>query len=273
MKKLHVAVAQVHSGGSLADTLGRVEQQAAAAAAVGAEVILFAEVALGGYDYDLSRATLEALAEPLAGPTCDRVVAIARRLRLAILAGFWERSNGGIYNSHLVARPDGTRAVERKHNLTPGELKAGVSQGQRARTVFEFGGVRTAVLICADTGIEGIVPELKAQGVQYRFIPTAGGGKLADYLHEADLATPEGRKRYEENRLRVFKTQAILDDKECPGLGFAAANALGPVGAQTCHQGHCMIVDNAGVMRAQIPGTIVLEHQQDQMLHAELTFA
>ena len=33
-----------------------------------------------------------------------------------------------------------------------------------------------------------------------------------------------------------------------------------------------MIVDNQQVMRAQIPGTIVLEHMQDQMVHARLDF-
>ena len=64
----------------------------------------------------------------------------------------------------------------------------------------------------------------------------------------------------------------ILDEKECPATGFTSANALGPVGRQTCHQGHCMIVDHQRVMRAQIPGTIVLEHMEDQMIHARLQF-
>lgn len=40
----------------------------------------------------------------------------------------------------------------------------------------------------------------------------------------------------------------------------------------TCHMGHCMIVDNRGVMRTQLPGTPVLEHQQDLMTHAVLQF-
>lgn len=71
---------------------------------------------------------------------------------------------------------------------------------------------------------------------------------------------------------RVFNAAAIFGEKDCPYSGFASANALGPVGRQTCHQGHCMIVDNRRVMRAQIPGTIVREHMQDQMIHALLCF-
>ena len=47
---------------------------------------------------------------------------------------------------------------------------------------------------------------------------------------------------------------------------------IGPVGERTCHVGHCMIVDNRGVMHAQIPGTPVLEHQQDRMTHAKIAF-
>ena len=55
MRTLHVAAAQIHSGGGADDTLQRLERQVAAAAAVGVEIILFAEGALQGHDYDLTR--------------------------------------------------------------------------------------------------------------------------------------------------------------------------------------------------------------------------
>jgi hypothetical protein len=38
------------------------------------------------------------------------------------------------------------------------------------------------------------------------------------------------------------------------------------------HQGHCSIVDKNRVLRAQIPGTNVVEHFLDQMAHAVLYF-
>ena len=271
-KTLHVAAAQIHSGGGVADTLRRLDRQVASAATSGVEVILFAECVLHGYDSDLTQESVRAVAETVDGPTCSRVVALAQRYQLAILAGFFEQSGRAFYNSHLVARPDGTRAVQRKHVLTPSERRAGLTPGPAARTVFTFNGVRTAIIICADCVIKGLPNQLRDQKVVYRFCPTGGGGKLQDYLHAADLRTPAGRKRYRENRPKVFKAEAILGKQECPQTGFTAANALGPVGKQTCHQGHCMIVDNDRVMRAQIPGTIVLEHQQDQMIHARLDF-
>lgn len=271
-RSLHVAAAQVHSGGPVGETLRRIERQIAAAAGVGAELILFAEGALQGYDYDMTAETARRAAEPADGPNCSVVSAMARRYRITTLVGFLEREDDRVYNSVLIASPDGSCRVGRKHALTQGELAAGLTPGPKPRPVVEVAGVRCAVVICADGGIDGLHEDLRAQGVDYRLCPTAGGGTVSDMLHEADLVRPEARRAYEVNRPRVFKTEAILDEKECPYTGFASANALGPAGRRTCHQGHCMIVDNARVMRAQIPGTIVLEHMQDQMIHAALTF-
>ena len=271
-RTLHVAAAQIHSGGLIEDILQRVERQVTAASAVGAEVILFAEGALHGYDYDMTPESVRAVAEPADSPHCRRLLEMAQRHRIAILIGFFERSGEAIHNSILVARPDGTHKTARKHILTEGEIRARLTPSPRERTIVEFNGVRCAIIICADGGIDGLHDELRAQKVDYRFCPTGGGGKISDMLHVDDLLTAEGRARYTENRPRVFKTEAILDEKECPATGFTSANALGPVGRQTCHQGHCMIVDHQRVMRAQIPGTIVLEHMEDQMIHARLQF-
>ena len=91
-------------------------------------------------------------------------------------------------------------------------------------------------------------------------------------IHEAELNNTGVIRKYEDKRQEVFVSKAIMTEKECPFSGFASANALGPVGKRTCHQGHCLIVDNNRVVRAQIPGTRILEHQQDQMIHAALNF-
>jgi len=274
-KKLHVAVAQIHASGGVSETLARAELQIAAASAVGADVILFSEVCLHGYDYDLTAASVRRLAEPYDGPGCRRVVALARKYRIAVLMGFWENAGNQIFNSHLVAWPDGRRAVQRKHRLTAGEHRAGVAAGSPERCVFVFCGVRTAIVICADSGMRGLFRMLHGLGVQYRFCPTAGGGRMAEMMRARDIKTPQGRRLYRRLRRRVFNPEALIRPKanEQPYIGFASANALGPVGKRTCHQGHCMIVDNDGVMRAQIAGTPVLEHQQDQMIHALLAFA
>ncbi|MFW5923723.1 MAG: carbon-nitrogen hydrolase family protein [Planctomycetota bacterium] len=272
MRSLHIAAAQIHSGGDPAGTLERARVQIRMASIAGAQVILFAECALQGYDYDMTDEMTQRMAIPADGPECDRVIRMAADHDISILMGFFERDGDRVYNSQLVARPDGMRDVERKHELTKTERQAGLSPGEAARKVFQFHDVRAAIIICADGGMDGLHERLEKKDIDFRFCPTAGGGQIDEMLHESRLDTPEGREAYTKNRKQVFKPEPILPEEECPNTGFAAANALGRAGKSTCHQGHCMIVDNRGVMRAQIPGTNVLEHQQDRMIHARLSF-
>jgi predicted amidohydrolase len=218
--------------------------------------------------YDLSPETVE-LAERLDGPVCAELLSWAREYGMTVLAGLLTRDGDEDFNTHVVARPDGTIVAQHKHCLTDAEREAGISPGPRERTLFEIGGVHCAILVCADTGMEGIADDLAAAGVEMRFIPTAGGGTLSDMLHESDLATDAGRAAYAEDRKKVFKPGAIDEDAY---TAYASANALGYDGRDACHRGHCMIVDRNKVVRAQIPGTNVLEHQQDQMAHAVLSF-
>ena len=275
MRHLRIAAAQIHSGGTPAENLARLERQAIAAATVGAEAILFSECVIHGYGYhsDNNAPRVAALAEPLDGPSCRALSAIAARHGITIMAGFFERDGDAFYNTHCIATPDGKRDRQRKHMLTEGELNAGLRPGGVPRLPVILGGVRCAILICADGGLPDLAGILKDGRFEYRLCPTGGGGHIRNFLHETDLDTPEGRAAYEKNRPCVFNTNAILDISKEASTGFTSANALGPVGKETCHQGHCMIVDGRGVMRAQLPGTIVLEHQHDSMIHAVLSFA
>lgn len=271
-KKLHVAAAQIWGGGGVDGTLSRLERQVRSAVEVEAEIILFAECVLHGYDYDMTAASVRKQAETTDGKCCRFVRELATQRKITILAGFFEEAQGHIYNSMLIARPDNTFEVARKHLLSPCDTVAEISSAPRKRKVFEINGIRCTIVICADAGIQGLHDELREDGVEYRFCPTGGGGRMANMLHEEALDTVEGREHYAKFRKEVFIPDPILGADFCPHTGFTSANALGPFGSSTCHQGHCMIVDNRRTMRAQIPGTIVLEHMQDQLIHAELNF-
>ncbi len=270
MKTLHVAAAQIVSAGGAAQTLPRIDALSQAAACLGAEVILFSEVVVHGYDYEMTPESVRAVAEPLDGPIARRILAMARQHNIVILAGTLEREGEAIYNSHLIAEPSGRLRVQRKHNLTEGEQRARLTPGPRTPVVFSIGGVRCAVLICADSGLDGMPEECRRLGVELRFVPTGGGGKIADMLCQADLVTSEGRDKYEQNRPRVCLPDAFDPNFAEWGCALVTANALGPAGAGTCHQGHCIIVDSFGVLRAQAEGTIVREHMHEQLINAVL---
>jgi len=272
MRQLHVGVAQIQAKAARPlENLERMRRQVECAAAVGVEALLFAETVIHGYNFSSENL---ALAEPLGGPASKQVLLWARQYGMTILAGLLEREGSSLFNTQLVAFPDGHLEFERKHNLTETEKAASLLPGEHRRKLINISGVKCAILICADTGIEGIYKELLEQGAEYCFIPTAGGGSRKDYITLAELGTPAGLERYKENRPRVFKIEAILDSPSAgfPFPGWAAANALGDDGKGTIHQGHCMIVDKQQVLRAQIQGTNVLEHFQDQMVHATVHF-
>ena len=271
-KMLHVGAALINSGGPVGANLERIERQARIAAAIGVEVLLFAECALHGYDYELTAQTLVATAEPLDGASCHALRQIAARYNVNLLVGMFEREGDSFYNTHVAVAPAGLLGAQRKHCLAPVDADAGISAGQRARTVFTFNGVRCAILICADTAIRDRYQLMREHDVHYTFIPTGGGGKIGDYIREADLANEAELAKHTANLPRVFNTDAVNAEARRHGQGFTACNAMGRVGANTCHQGHAMIVDNSGLMRAQHPGTIVLDHQHDTLIHARLAF-
>ncbi len=271
VKTLHVGAAQVLYGGSPERTLRRMEEQIIAASVLGVDVLLFSECVIHGYDGDMTEDFVRSHAEPIDGSSCSILSRLAVKYGLAILAGFMERAGDSFHTSQLVAFPDGSRDVQRKHCITAKESMAGISGGPAERKIFEFKGVRAAILVCADTGMKDLNGMLKQIGAELRFVPTAGGGDVSKMLHECDLTTLEGRKRYEEARAQVFITDAVIEKDEYPRC-FVSANAMGPVGRRTCHWGHCIIADRHGVLRAQLPGTNVFEHQQDSLIHAELSF-
>jgi len=269
MGNLHIGVAQIQSKAmDIQGNLARMEKQIIAASTVGVEAILFAETCIHAYCFYPENL---ALAEPLDGPICKTISMFAKRYNLVIMAGLLEKSAEGIYNSQLVARPDGDMFTIRKHTMTPFETEANIIPGPRERMVFEINGVRCAVNVCADNNINGVFDELHEKGVKLLFLCTAGGGNRKDYITEADMATAEGRLRYIDNRPRVFSPHALMPTHEFQ-LALATANAVGDDGAFMTHQGQCMIVDKNRVIRAQIQGTIVVEHFLDQMAHAVLIF-
>lgn len=273
MRSLHVAAAQIHSvSGDPWANLARMQRQIQSAAAVGVEVILFAETAM--HSYEFSDENL-AFAESVGGPLTTQLSRWAQEYRINILAGFIEKDGENYHNSQVVARADGTLAAQRKHNMTPIELNGGLSAGPRERTVFEFNGIKCAVIICADSGMEGLYDMLDELGIEFRFHPTAGGNHIHDkpipYIHHEELFTEEGRALAAEYRNFVCLHDAFMQEERRPN-GFVAANALGFDGKKMHHMGHCLIADTFGTLRAQIPGTLIIEHQQDQMIHAVIDF-
>lgn len=265
---LHVACGQlVMRPGDIDHQLSQVDMLSAQAASVGAKLILFAEAALHGYC--LAPEVVNS-ALSMRDPPIRKLCQISRKRRIVIAVGAFEKSGNKKYVSQFVAWPDGRLLVQRKNRITPEEKDAGFSAGPEKRKIFEVEGVRCAIAICADAGIENLWEQLKRGRCQISLHPTAGGGSREEMRRPSDLANPQMRSRY----LKAMEKVCFLGDSllRCRDLGIAmiATNLAGDDGVKKYHPGHSSIVDSLGRLVAIQPGEYVVDFLRPVMIHGEV---
>jgi predicted amidohydrolase len=178
MRNMTVASVQFESapGDKLAN-LGKIRAFAEKAAHRNVELIVFPECCITGYWFlrHLSRDELGALAEPVfEGPSSQCLAAMAREFQMTIGAGLIEAGDDGkLYNTYVVAMPDGTARRHRK-------IHAFVSQHLTCGSEFTvFGtphGCRAGVLICYDCNLIENVRITALQGAEILIAPHQTGG-------------------------------------------------------------------------------------------------
>jgi predicted amidohydrolase len=141
----------------------------------GTDLIVLPELALTGYLF-ASREALENVAEPVPGPSTERLAGLCRREGLHIVCGMAERSRSKVYNAAVVVGPDGVVGTYRKSHLFSSE-KALFDPGDSGFLVFDIAGARIGVLVCFDW----IFPEAA------RTLALAGADVIA---HPANLVLP-----------------------------------------------------------------------------------
>jgi predicted amidohydrolase len=178
MSTLRAAVVQFeHAPADKPANFAKIDAFARRAAADEVRLLAFPECCITGYWFlrNLTSAQLKDLAEPVpAGPSSQRLLAVARELNMTIGAGLVESdSDGKLYNTYVVALPDGRHARHRKiqafehDDITPG----------REYTVFDTpDGVRVGVLICYDNNIIENVRITALMGAQVLLAPHQTGG-------------------------------------------------------------------------------------------------
>ncbi len=178
MKNLRVASVQFHHlPGDKTANLEKIRVFTAQAAAQQVELIAFPEMCITGYWHvrKLPVAEVRALAEPVpAGASTQALLALAAEHRMTIGAGLIELGeDGAMYNSYVVAMPDGQTACHRK--LQAFEHEA-IQPGNRF-TVFDLPqGARVGVLICYDNNIIENARITALMGAEILIAPHQTGG-------------------------------------------------------------------------------------------------
>jgi predicted amidohydrolase len=188
MRDIRVATVQLqHAPGDRAYNLERIRHFTAEAARARAEIVALPEMCVTGYWHlrKLPRGELEALAEPVPdGPSSRELRDLSRALGVTVGAGLLERDlEGRLYNSYLVAMPDGRFAVHRKlHVFVSPYLSSGSGY-----TVFDTPhGCRVGVLICWDNNLVENARITALMGAEILLAPHQTGG--------CDSVSPRGMK-------------------------------------------------------------------------------
>ena len=259
--ELRVAIAQpAVQPGDVKGNVQRMRPLIAEAARQKAELVVFSECGITGYDL---KGIGAAAAITLDHQALKSIADMSREYNVVVIAGFHERRDNALHNSAAVFYPDGKRIIQRKHLIFPPEKSiCPVVSGPRERTLFDINGARLALLICSDAGIPKIFDELAEAGCDATVVITAGGGSTKLGMHQSELATPEGLDRYAKRAINVLSSFII---SQCVRLdcGQIACNQMGwddKIGY--FHIGGSSIVDRTGEVTAVIPHRVVFEYQR-----------
>ena len=178
MKDIVAASVQFqHSPGDKKHNLETMRRFVQRASDQGVDLLCFPEMCITGYWHvrRLSRGDIDALAEPVPdGPSIRALLELSSTFGMTIGAGLIERAdNGALYNSYVVAMPDGAFACHRKLHCFISEH---MSSGQDY-TVFDTPqGVRVAVLICYDNNMIENARMCALHGAEVLMAPHQTGG-------------------------------------------------------------------------------------------------
>jgi len=190
---MHIALVQQTATPDRAANVQRGLDAVRRAAADGADLVCFAELAFDRF-YPQHHATPEALAraEPIPGPTTDAFAALAKELGVVLVLNLFERDGGKTYDTSPVIDADGSLlGVTRMVHITDYECfheQGYYAPGDRGAPVYDTAAGRVGVAICYDRHYPEYLRALALGGAEVVVVPQAGAlGEWPDGLYEAEM--------------------------------------------------------------------------------------
>ncbi|QUR68284.1 nitrilase-related carbon-nitrogen hydrolase [Mycobacterium spongiae] len=189
---MKLALVQHAVSPDLGRNLDRALRTVREAAAAGAQLVAFPELANTPFYPQERRPRPELLAEPVPGPTTERFCEVAAECGVVIVLNLFERDGDACYDSSPVIDADGTllgrtRMVHitdydcyhERHYYTPGDTGAPVYQTRAGRI---------GVAICYDRHFPEYMRALALGGAELIVVPQAGTvGEWPEGLFEAEM--------------------------------------------------------------------------------------
>jgi len=150
MPTLRVAACQIDPQiGEVDRNLARIARAVDDAAAAGAVLAVLPEAAVTGYAFASLDEALT-VARRAGAVAADAIAGLAESHRMTIICGTLEAQGDEVFNTALIATPDGRRYTYRKMHLPFLGVDRFATHGPEPPSVIEVGGLRIGVLICYD---------------------------------------------------------------------------------------------------------------------------
>ncbi|HUL12866.1 MAG TPA: carbon-nitrogen hydrolase [Methylococcaceae bacterium] len=220
MKKLlTVALIQQACGSTRDDNLAATINGIRDAAIQGAELVLLPELHLGPYFCQVEDTSSFDLAEPIPGPTCEKLGRIAKELGVVIVGSLFERRAAGLYhNTAVVLEKDGSLAGKyRKMHIPddPGYYeKFYFTPGDMGFKPIETSVGKLGILVCWDQWYPEAARLMALAGADLLLYPTAIGWNPED--------TEEEQERQLNAWITVQRGHAVAN-----GLPLLSCNRIG----------------------------------------------
>lgn len=159
------------------------EAALAAAAAMGASVLILPEIWLPGYN----QPDIAARALSLDSPPLLRLAAAAKAQATALVTGYAERDGDRIYNSAACFGPDGALLLNYRKVQLYGPREHAIYRPGDSLPTFRLGDETAAILICYDVEFASHVKSLADRGATLILCPTAN---MTPFFHVARHTVP-----------------------------------------------------------------------------------
>jgi predicted amidohydrolase len=201
------------------------------------DIVCFPETNISGY---WSHRDLYDLAEPIPGRISEEVVEMATETGVTILAGMVEMGkNGVVYNTQIVATPQGLAGKYRKLHVNESEIPY-FSYGYDL-PVFHHPKVRFGIEICYDSHFPELSTALVLKGCELLFFPHASGE--GEGFEEGERETREEKRA---RWLRYMPARAYDN-----AVFVVVCNQVGDNGGGTTFPGVSMVIDPKGRVIAE----------------------
>ncbi|HSN09127.1 MAG TPA: nitrilase family protein [Hanamia sp.] len=261
MRTLKIAVAQfTPKDGDKEYNLSVIEKLTAKAKSKGAEVISFHEMSITAYTFfkDLNREQVKSYAEKVPdGESTKKLIQIAEKYDITILAGLVEIENDFFYNTYICVDKTGLKAKFRKlHPFISKYLSPG-----NEYVVFNIKDWKCGILICYDNNVVENVRATSLLGAEIIFAPHVtmctpsampGRGFVDDALwQKRDVDPVPLRMEFDGPKGRQWLMRWLPARAYDNGVYYVFTNPIGYYG-EHLKNGNSMILDPYGEVLTEI---------------------